>query len=192
MRSTSRTAWSTICVLTVVPLSLLLYLSAPTTATASPVSSSVSMIASPSCGTFSGFCFAPASVSLTVGATVTWSNTTGAPHTATSDAGLWDTAVVNAGQMATITFSTPGSFPYHCSIHADMHGTVVVQSLFSTASSQQYALSNSDGSLWHDLDAARLSLTITPGADASATIAGNADLWTANAGFNQDLGIDVN
>jgi uncharacterized protein YfaP (DUF2135 family) len=64
--------------------------------------------------------------------------------------------------------------------------------VYSVASTQQYALPNSDGSTWRDLDTVSLALSVSPGADAMALISGNADLWTANAGFNQDLGIDVN
>jgi plastocyanin len=159
---------------------------------ASPIATPVTMIASSSCGTASGFCFSPASVSTTVGATVAWNNTTGAPHTATDDGGTWDTSIVNPGQTATISFSIPGTYAYHCSIHPDMHGTVTVNSLFTAVSTQQYTLANSDGTVWHDLDSGRLSLTITPKADVLAVMTANADLWTGTGGFNQNLGIDVN
>jgi hypothetical protein len=73
-----------------------------------------------------------------------------------------------------------------------MLGTIAIKSVYTATSTQQYALANSDGSTWHDLDAANLSLSLTPGADATALISGNADLWTANAGYNQDIAIDVN
>ena len=59
-------------------------------------------------------------------------------------------------------------------------------------STQQYRLTGSDGTAWADLDPTNLSLTITPAADATAVLSANADLWTATAGFNQDLAIDVN
>jgi hypothetical protein len=56
----------------------------------------------------------------------------------------------------------------------------------------QYQLANSDGTLWRDLDpAGGLTLTLTPGVDSQAVLTGNADLWTANAGINQDIGIWV-
>src|SRR6266436_6230443 len=150
---------------------------------ATPISSPVSMISSSSCGTASGFCFSPAATVITVSAPVTWTNTTGVQHTATADGGAFDTSTVNPGQTATITFSTPGTYAYHCSIHTDMHGSIVVKSVYSATSTQQYSLANSDGSTWHDLDASNLSFSLTPGADATALISGNADLWTANAGF---------
>ena len=59
------------------------------------------------------------------------------------------------------------------------------------SSSRQYALPASDGQAWRDVDAANLSLSITPPGDCLAILTGNADLWTARAGFNQDLGIAV-
>jgi hypothetical protein len=54
---------------------------------------------------------------------------------------------------------------------------------------RQYSLPNSDGKNWVDIDTANLSLTLTPTQDSIALITGNADLWTANAGLNQDLGV---
>src|SRR5260370_16540505 len=42
-----------------------------------------------------------------------------------------------------------------------------------------------------DVDPTNLTLTIKPQATATAVLSANADLWTANAGINQDLGIDV-
>jgi plastocyanin len=74
----------------------------------------------------SGFAFSPATVSVTVGDTVTWTNSDAQGHTATADGGVFDTGTIGNTQSATVTFATAGSFPYHCSIHPDMTGTVVV------------------------------------------------------------------
>lgn len=62
---------------------------------------------------------------------------------------------------------------------------------YTAVSTTQYQLTNSDGKSWTDMDATQLSLTINPAAASSAILTGNADLWTANAGYNQDLGISV-
>ena len=62
---------------------------------------------------------------------------------------------------------------------------------YSAVSTQQYQLPNSDGTTWTDMDATNLSLSITPGANAPAIIGANADLWTADAGINQDLGVFI-
>lgn len=62
----------------------------------------------------------------------------------------------------------------------------------SAVSTSQYQLSSSDGATWSDVDSTALSLTLTSPGNCLALLTGNADLWTANAGFNQDLAIDVN
>ncbi|HEX9549094.1 MAG TPA: hypothetical protein VF942_17265, partial [Acidimicrobiales bacterium] len=61
----------------------------------------------------------------------------------------------------------------------------------ANCSYQQYSLTGNNGSTWVDTDATNLSVTFTPAAASLAVISGNADLWTANAGYNQDLGIAV-
>lgn len=66
------------------------------------------------------------------------------------------------------------------------------QSLFSAVTTQQYQLTGSDGSNWVDMDGTNLKLTITPSFNCVALLTANSDLWTAVAGFNQDLGISVN
>lgn len=62
----------------------------------------------------------------------------------------------------------------------------------STRSTHQYMMSSGDGATWQDIDGANLSVSVTPSANATALISGNADLFTANAGINQDLGVYVN
>jgi hypothetical protein len=56
---------------------------------------------------------------------------------------------------------------------------------------QQYRLTGSDGVTWQPIDTSALALTITPTVDSAAILTANADLWTANAGVNQDLAIFV-
>src|SRR2546426_10764139 len=48
-----------------------------------------------------------------------------------------------------------------------------------------------NGASWADTDPAKLSLSISTTIDCLALLTGNADLWTARAGYNQDLGIQV-
>jgi plastocyanin len=73
------------------------------------------------------FAFQPASVTVPVGATVTWTNNGMAPHTSTSSAGGWDSGSLTSGQSFSFTFPRAGSFSYICTIHPSMMGTVVVQ-----------------------------------------------------------------
>src|SRR5205807_9603269 len=58
-------------------------------------------------------------------------------------------------------------------------------------STSQYWLSNSDGGTWLAMDPANLTITYTPAADCQVMVGANVDLWTANAGFNQDIGMSV-
>jgi plastocyanin len=77
--------------------------------------------------------FVPDPITIAVGDTVTWTNvTTNIPHTSTSDTGdavSWDSGTVNAGGTFSLTFTTPGTFPYHCTFHQSlgMVGTITVQ-----------------------------------------------------------------
>lgn len=77
--------------------------------------------------TIEGLQFQPATVTVQVGDTVTWSNDDGVAHTATADGGSFDTGSISGGSSASQTFDTAGSFPYHCEVHPSMTGTVVVQ-----------------------------------------------------------------
>jgi hypothetical protein len=58
----------------------------------------------------------------------------------------------------------------------------------SMVSTSQYTLQNSDGVTWVEMDPA-LRITCTPASDQSTLLTANADLFTSNAGFNQDIGI---
>jgi plastocyanin len=75
----------------------------------------------------SGLAFHPATVTVNVGDTVTWTNNDGVSHTATADGGSFDTGTIGNGSSASETFNTAGTFAYHCSVHPTMQGSVVVE-----------------------------------------------------------------
>ena len=75
----------------------------------------------------SGFAFSPKTVTVTVGDTVTWTNSDSTSHTATADDGSFDTGTLGNGATGSATFATAGTFAYHCSIHAAMTGTITVE-----------------------------------------------------------------
>lgn len=80
----------------------------------------------------SGFSFSPASITVTVGDTVTWTNSDAQAHTATADDASFDTGTIaGSGGTGSATFATAGTFPYHCKIHPTMTGTVTVQAAAS-------------------------------------------------------------
>lgn len=71
--------------------------------------------------------FAPPTILLKRGGTVTFTNRDPTAHTATADAGpTFDTGSLQQGQSRTIRFSTTGTFAYHCLFHAFMTGSIVV------------------------------------------------------------------
>ena len=75
-----------------------------------------------------GLAFKPASVSVTAGTTVTWTNNDSVTHTITSDTGAFNSGNVAPGATYSYKFGQAGTFAYHCSIHTTMQGTVVVKS----------------------------------------------------------------
>ncbi len=67
-------------------------------------------------------------LTVTPGAAVTVTNMDTAPHTVTADEGAAFDAEVKGGGTATFTApSKPGSYPYHCTFHPNMHGTLIVK-----------------------------------------------------------------
>jgi len=62
---------------------------------------------------------------------------------------------------------------------------------FTAVSNQQYRLTASDGVNWVDMDASKLAFLITPLFNCYAIFTANADLWTAVANYNQDIGVFV-
>ena len=60
------------------------------------------------------------------GTTVTWVNCDTPTHTATSDVDVWDSGALTPGATFQRTFNTAGAFPFHCTPHPTMKGTVVV------------------------------------------------------------------
>ncbi len=72
------------------------------------------------------FAFAPATLTVRAGSTVTWTNHDEEPHTVAATDGSFHSPGMGTGATYSRTFSTAGKFDYVCSIHPSMHGTVVV------------------------------------------------------------------
>jgi plastocyanin len=73
------------------------------------------------------FSFGPQTLTVSVGATVTWTNRDDIPHTVVSTDGVFKSKVLDTDEKFSFTFSKAGTFPYFCSIHPKMTGKVVVQ-----------------------------------------------------------------
>src|SRR5829696_4216922 len=92
----------------------------------SPASASPTAAASRSVTvTIKGFKFKPATVSVSKGDRVVWVNRDGAPHTATKG-GSFDTGRIKKGKAVAVRFGAKGTYRYHCSLHPEMTGKVVV------------------------------------------------------------------
>jgi plastocyanin len=87
-----------------------------------------------SCGVFDtgtpvqikGNTFTPSEVTIAVNGQVDWENEDSTTHVIKFDNGT-TCGTVMAGQTKKVRFSAAGFFPYHCTIHADMRGTVTVE-----------------------------------------------------------------
>ena len=73
------------------------------------------------------FAFAPASVTIKAGDSVTWTNQDGTTHTVNGDNGEFTSGNIASGATFTFKFDKAGTYSYHCSIHPTMKATVVVQ-----------------------------------------------------------------
>ena len=73
------------------------------------------------------FSFGPASLTVAVGTTVTWTNRDDIPHTVVSTDKVFKSKVLDTDEKFSFTFSKAGTYPYFCSIHPKMTGSVVVQ-----------------------------------------------------------------
>ncbi|SFW85516.1 cupredoxin domain-containing protein [Amycolatopsis australiensis] len=75
-----------------------------------------------------GYKFTPASLTISVGDTVTWTNHDTAPHNivVTDGPEKFTSPTLQTGQTFSHTFTKAGTYSYYCSIHPDMKATVTV------------------------------------------------------------------
>jgi plastocyanin len=80
------------------------------------------------------FGFSPATITVTAGSTVVWTNSDSVQHDITFNGGGIASSVLNHNDTFSHTFPATGTYHYICSIHPFMHGTVIV-----TASGSHHA-----------------------------------------------------
>jgi plastocyanin len=73
------------------------------------------------------FSFNPATLTVTIGAIVKWTNKDSATHTVVSDTGIFSSQDIFKGGNFSYTFSVKGTFAYHCGPHPSMKATITVQ-----------------------------------------------------------------
>jgi plastocyanin len=111
-------------------------LSACGTSTGSPSASTAASTASPTSASPAtanmvkaiNFSFQPGTLSVKAGTAVTFQNADSTTHTFTANGGAFDSGDVSPGQSFSFTFSTAGSFAFHCKIHSSMTGVITVTS----------------------------------------------------------------
>lgn len=79
-------------------------------------------------GVIKNYAFLPGTLTVKAGVPVTFYNDDVVAHTFSDDfTGGWTSQQLKAGSGSiTLTFPTPGEFNYHCSIHPNMRGKIVV------------------------------------------------------------------
>jgi plastocyanin len=96
--------------------------------TANPPSSGTTTVDTPAAGATvieKGFAFEPATLEVKVGDTVTFKNEDSAPHNVSIDGK--ELGSQDPGASVTWTAEKAGTFPYTCTIHPSMNGTIVVK-----------------------------------------------------------------
>jgi plastocyanin len=73
------------------------------------------------------FVFGPQTITVPVGATVTWTNKDDIPHTSVSTDGVFKSKVLDTDEKFSYTFTKAGTYAYYCTIHPKMTGKIVVQ-----------------------------------------------------------------
>ena len=99
--------------------------SSPATPTPTPSGTQVSIVSGSS--TLTTTAYNPNPVTIQRGGSVTWVNNDNIAHTSTSNSNVWNSATIAPGASFSMTFANAGTFPYHCTIHPGMVGTVTVQ-----------------------------------------------------------------
>ena len=80
-------------------------------------------------GNSGGNSYKPIPIEIKVGDTVTWINNDSSLHTATSkssNASNFDSKVLRRGETFSFTFDKEGQYPYFCTLHPNMVGSVAV------------------------------------------------------------------
>jgi plastocyanin len=73
------------------------------------------------------FSFGPATLTIPVGAKVTWINHDDVPHIVTNTDKSFVSPVLDTDQQFSYVFTAPGTYSYYCSIHPKMTGKIIVK-----------------------------------------------------------------
>ena len=114
-----KTVWIVSLLTTVMVAALLLSAASPCSSAKAPQPTSAEV-------KVDNFSFGPASLTVAVGTTVTWTNRDDIPHTVVSTDKVFKSKVLDTDEKFSFTFDKAGTYPYFCSVHPKMTGSVVV------------------------------------------------------------------
>ena len=97
---------------------------APPVAAAAPTAAAVSHAVTVE---IKDFMYAPRTMTVAVGTTVTWRNRDAEPHTIRGADELLRSGALDQDEIYSVRFDKPGTYRYGCSIHPQMMGTIIVQ-----------------------------------------------------------------
>ncbi len=72
------------------------------------------------------YTFVQTTLTVPRGTRVTWVNCDPDVHTSTSDNNVWDSGAISPQGTFSRTFDAAGTFPFHCTPHSSMKGTIIV------------------------------------------------------------------
>ncbi|HEV2296953.1 MAG TPA: cupredoxin family copper-binding protein [Candidatus Acidoferrales bacterium] len=72
------------------------------------------------------FAFAPATITVPIGAKITWVNKDEEPHTVTSTDRVFISKALDTDDQFSVTLDKPGTYEYFCSVHPRMVAKIVV------------------------------------------------------------------
>jgi plastocyanin len=87
----------------------------------------VTTAATPATVQIENFAFAPATLTVSAGTTVTWKNEDDSPHRIGDQNGTFRSGALDTDDTFSHTFAAPGEFPYICTLHPYMVGKIVVK-----------------------------------------------------------------
>jgi plastocyanin len=117
----SKNIWAAGFISTVITAIVLLLAGSPTATAADPPSATNAEVK------IDNFSFGPQTITVPVGATVTWTNHDDIPHTSVSTDGVFKSKVMDTDEKFSYTFAKAGTYSYYCTIHPKMTGQVVVK-----------------------------------------------------------------
>ncbi len=142
--------------------------------------------------------FSPASRTVTQGDTVRWTNNGSLLHTTTSNTGIWDSGNMSNGMTFQRQFNSVGTFPYQCTIHFGMNGTIIVNApnvppnlvlpgpqTVNVPNSFSFPVSATDGNAGDTVNITFQGVNPTPGTTTPAYTGNNPGTFTWTPGCGE-------